>query len=103
MLMTAAIQNIKNIISPILKRQGVIEAALFGSIVRGKAKGKSDIDILVKLQKDKTLLDLVGLKLELEEKLGIKVDVLTYDGIHPLLKDRILGEQKVIYESKKRL
>ena len=93
-------QNIKKKIVPILKRQGVTKAALFGSFVRGEAGKKSDIDILVNLKKDKTLLDLVGLKLELEEKLGRKVDVLTYGGIHPLLKDIILNEQKIIYEKR---
>lgn len=95
-------QAIKKKIIPILKRQGVTKAALFGSCTRNEMKKRSDIDILVNLKKNKTLLDLVGLKLELEEKLDRKVDVLTYDGIHPLLKDIILNEQKVIYESKKR-
>lgn len=95
-------QSIKKQIVPILRRQGVTKAAFFGSFATGKARKRSDIDILVNLKKDKSLLDLVGLKLELEEKLGRKVDVLTYNGIHPLLKDRILNEQKVIYESKKR-
>lgn len=85
---------------PVLKRHGVIKAALFGSIVRGEAKKNSDIDILVKLARNKTLLDLVGLQLELQDKLGKKVDVLTYNSIHPLLKDIILNEQKVIYEKR---
>lgn len=92
--------NIKKKIVPVLKRQGVTKAALFGSFARGNTKKRSDIDILVSLRKDKTLLDLVGLKLELEEKLGRKVDVLTYEGIHPLLKDIILKEQKIIYEKR---
>lgn len=100
MVMTT--QTIKKKILPILKRQGVTKAALFGSIVRGETRKRSDVDILVNLKKGKTLLDLVGLQLELEEKLGRKVDVLTYNSIHPLLKDIILNEQKVIYESKKR-
>ncbi len=89
-------------IVPILKRQGVIKAAIFGSAARGEMKKNSDVDILVKLKKGKTLLDFVGLKLELEDKLGRDVDVISYGGIHPLLKDIILKEQKVIYESKKR-
>ena len=95
-------QAIKEKIVPILKRQGVTKAAFFGSFARGEAGKKSDIDILVNLKKDKSLLDLVGLKLDLQEKLGRKVDLLTYNGIHPLLRDRILNEQKVIYEIKKR-
>lgn len=95
-------QAIEKKIISILKRQGVTKAAVFGSFARGEVGKRSDIDILVNLKKDKTLLDLVGLKLELEEKLGRKVDVLTYKGIHPLLRDIILSEQKIIYESKKR-
>ena len=93
-------QNIKKKIIPILRRQGVTKAALFGSFARGEAKKRSDVDLLVNLQKNKTLLDLVGLKLELEEKLGRKVDVLTYDSINHHLKDIILNEQKIIYEKR---
>lgn len=93
-------QAIKKKILPILKRQGVTKAALFGSAARGKMKKRSDIDILIKFRGDKSLLDLVRLQFELEEKLGRKVDVLTYDGIHHLLKDIILNEQKVIYEKR---
>ncbi len=97
--MTTAV--IKNKIVPILKRQGVTKAAIFGSVARGEAKKNSDIDILVKLPKSMSLLDFVGLKLDLEEKLGRKVDLVEYAAIHPLLKDSILKEQKLIYEQKK--
>jgi predicted nucleotidyltransferase len=81
-------------------RQGVLKAALFGSYARNEADDNSDIDILVKMGRTKTLLDLVALRLELREKLGRKVDVLTYDSINPLLKVRILREQKLIYEKR---
>lgn len=96
------IQEIKIKIKPILKRHDVKRAALFGSYARGGPKKKSDIDILIeyKNDNDKSLLDFVGLKLELEKKLGKKVDVLTYNSIHSLLKDIILNEQKPIYEEK---
>jgi len=94
--------TIKNQILPILKRQGVLRAAIFGSFARGEETKESDVDILVKLGKNKTLLDLIGLKFELEDKLGRDVDVVSYGGIHPLLKSIILKEQKIIYESKKR-
>ena len=93
-------QDIKRKIVPILKRQGVTKAALFGSIVRGEAGKKSDIDILIEFEGRKSLLDLVRLQFILEEKLGKKVDLLTYGGIHPLLKDIILKEQKIIYEKR---
>ena len=71
-------------------------ASVFGSLARGEIQEDSDIDLLVRFKGEKSLLDLAGLKIDLEELLGEKVDVLTYDSLHPLLKDRILGEQKVI-------
>ncbi|MDL1969278.1 MAG: nucleotidyltransferase family protein [Deltaproteobacteria bacterium] len=79
-----------------LKQNDVKRASLFGSVVRGELTDESDIDILVEFKGRKSLLDLVGLKLELEEMLKRKVDILTYNSLHPLLKDRILREQEVI-------
>jgi predicted nucleotidyltransferase len=79
-----------------LKQNDVKRASLFGSVVRGELTDESDIDVLVEFKGKKSLLDLVGLKLELEEMLKRKVDVLTYNSLHPLLKDRILREQEVI-------
>jgi len=92
-----SISDIKKRITPILERNGVEKAAIFGSAAKGTAKRDSDVDILVKFKRnDKSLLDLSGLKIELEEKLNKKVDILTYDSLHPLLKDIILNSQKVI-------
>lgn len=92
--------DIKTRIIPILVKQGVLKASLFGSYARGEAGKHSDIDLLVKLDKSKTLLDLIALQLELKEKLRINVDVLTYSAINPLLKSRILKEQRLIYEKR---
>ena len=78
--------DIKTRILPVLKRQGVLKAALFGSFARNESGKNSDVDILVKLDKNKTLLDLIALRLELKEKLHMSVDVLTYDSINHLLK-----------------
>jgi uncharacterized protein len=83
---------------PILDRNSVTRAALFGSFARGEGTEDSDIDLLVEFEKGKSLLDLVGLKIELEEALGRKIDVVTYNSINPLLKDSILKEQEVFYE-----
>ena len=91
-------QSIKQKIAPILKRQGVSKAALFGSVARGEAKKNSDIDLLIKIKKNKSLFDIVRLKLELEKKLGRKVDLVEYSAIRPSIKDIILREQEVIYE-----
>jgi len=78
---------------PILKKHGVTKAGLFGSVVRGEAKKGSDIDILVNVGKETSLFDLVGIELELGEKLGKKVDLVTYKSLHPLLRKRILSEE----------
>lgn len=77
----------------ILQKNGIRRAAFFGSIVRGEMTDESDIDILVEFEGRKSLLDLAGLKLDLEDALERRVDLLTYRSLHPLLKDRILAEQ----------
>lgn len=89
-------KEIKDKILPVLKKYDVNKASLFGSIVRGETTEDSDIDLLVEFSGKKSLLDLAGLKIELEELLKVRVDVLTYSSLHPLLKERILGEQEAI-------
>ncbi|MCK4398769.1 MAG: nucleotidyltransferase family protein [Methanophagales archaeon] len=90
------IDEIKKTLIEVLKKHGVKKAALFGSIVRGEATEESDIDLLIEFGGRKSLLDLAGLKLELQELLRRRIDVLTYKSLHPLLKERILSEQEVI-------
>ncbi|MCK4695059.1 MAG: nucleotidyltransferase family protein [Candidatus Cloacimonetes bacterium] len=90
------IENIKKRLIKVLIEHEVKKAALFGSIVRGEATEDSDIDLLIEFKGRKSLLDLVGLKLELQELLRRKVDVVTYKSLHPLLKERILNEEEVI-------
>lgn len=90
------IQSIKKRVVPILKRYGVKRAAVFGSFVRGESGKDSDIDILVEIKKDISLFEFVRLKLELEETLGKKVDLVEYSTIKPLIKERILKEQLAI-------
>jgi len=90
------VDDVKNRIIQVLKRHNVKKAALFGSYVRGEAKEGSDIDILVELDEDVSLLDFAGIKIELEEATGKKVDLVEYETIKPLLRDRILKEQVVL-------
>jgi predicted nucleotidyltransferase len=94
--MEARIEEIKQKILPVLRRHGVKKAGIFGSIVRGEAREDSDIDILVEIESDISLLDFVGLKLEIEEALGRKIDLVEYSTIKPLLRERIMGEQVAI-------
>lgn len=87
------LKELESKIIPVLKRHDVAEAGLFGSVVRGRVRKSSDIDILVKFKGKKSLLDLVGLKLDLEETLRRKVDVVEYPAIHPFIRKRVLREQ----------
>jgi len=96
MMVNMEAEEIRNKVVLLLKRYDVKRAAFFGSFVRGEHRGDSDIDILVEFEGEKSLLDLARLKIELEKVLGRRVDVLTYASLHPLLRDRILQEQKVI-------
>ena len=78
------------------KRYGADNIRVFGSIVRGEAGEQSDVDILVHLEENRTLLDHVGLKLDLEELLGCEVDLVEDEGVYPRLRDRILAEAVVL-------
>ena len=95
--MINSIQKIKKIILPILKKNNVIKAGLFGSFVREEQTKNRDIDILVELKKDLSLLDVIKIKLELEKVLMKKVDLVEYDTIRPELRDIILNEEVLIY------
>ena len=91
--MNDQMQHVREKIIGILRRNDVRKASFFGSIVRGEMTDQSDVDLLVEFEGRKSLLDLSGLKIELEDALGRKVDVVTYRSLHPLLRERILAEQ----------
>lgn len=65
---------------------------VFGSVARGEADEASDLDLLVEMEPGRSLLDLGGLKVELEELLERKVDVISEGGLYWLLRRRILKE-----------
>jgi len=90
------VEEIKNKIIPILKRHGVTRAGIFGSVVRGEETKESDIDVLVEIESRMSLLDFVGLKLELEDALGKRVDLGEYSTIKPIIKEQILSEEVAI-------
>lgn len=87
------IEELSARILPILRRYGVLYAAVFGSAARGEESSESDLDLLMKYKKGTTLLDVSGLQLELEEKLGRPVDLVSYKYIHKRIKERVLKEQ----------
>ena len=91
-----SIQEIKEKITPILQRYGIKKAAIFGSLAKGEAKISSDIDILVEIKSEMSLLDFIGIKIELEEALKMKVDLVEYETIKPFIRGKILSKQVAI-------
>ena len=88
--------KIRETIIPILKKHNVKRASLFGSIVSGNYTAESDIDILVELADELSLLDFIDIKLEIEDATKRKVDLVEYDTIKPSLKKYILKEQEAL-------
>jgi len=90
----------RNKIIEICRKNDIYMVGLFGSMARKEATETSDIDLLVKLSKPKSLLSLVKIERSLSEALGKKVDLLTEASISPYLRKRIIKELKVIYEAR---
>ena len=82
-----------------LRKEGVTTLALFGSIVRGEAQADSDIDVLIEVDPgvDFGLLDRIGVKHLIEDRLNRKVDVLMKGGIRSAFEPRILREAETVF------
>ncbi|MBM3474825.1 MAG: nucleotidyltransferase family protein [Armatimonadetes bacterium] len=76
----------------VAKRHGARNVRVFGSAARGDAAESSDIDLLVELDPDRSLLDHVALVQDLQELLGRPVDVVTGAALHWYIRDRVLAE-----------
>jgi putative addiction module CopG family antidote len=82
-----------------LRERGLKSLAIFGSVVRGTARPDSDIDVLIDIEPDArfSLIDLVGLKDFLEDRLGRPVDVVTKAGLEPGIRNRVLREAASVF------
>ena len=76
----------------IAKKHGVVNIRVFGSIARGEGGPASDVDFLVDMEPSRSLLDLGGLLMDLQDLLGFKVDVVETEGLHWYIRDRVLKE-----------
>jgi len=87
------IHKILQLSIPILKRNGVISAALFGSFVRSDDSIESDVDFLLEYQDGVSLFDVAKLKRELEAKLGRKVDLVSLKYLNKRIREKVIREQ----------
>ena len=88
-----SIKKVSQLSIPILKRNGVTSAAIFGSVVRSEDSIESDVDFLLEYQDGVSLFDVATLKRELEEKLGRKVDLVSLKYLNKRIRQRVLKEQ----------
>lgn len=86
------IERQRQMIQAIAAKHGARNVRVFGSRARGTGSADSDLDLLVDMEKGRSLLDLIELERELETSLGIPVDVLTPASISPYLRDDIERE-----------
>lgn len=92
-------RDLAQIISTLQALQGEIRqrfraeiVGVFGSYARGEARKRSDLDILVRFLEGASLFDLIALGDFLEERLGVKVDIVSERAVRPELRERILNE-----------
>jgi hypothetical protein len=76
----------------IAARHGAYNVRVFGSVARGNAQPDSDVDLLVDLEPGRSLLDLGGLLMDLQDLLGRSVDIVTERGLRHRLRERVLTE-----------
>jgi uncharacterized protein len=74
------------------RQRGASNVRVFGSTASGTDREDSDLDLLVEWPGERSLLDLVGLQLDLQDALGVRVDLATERELHPLLRERILAQ-----------
>ena len=88
---------IQDVASAIGRKYSTGNMYLFGSYAKGSATKDSDIDILLEKGKIRGLIQLAGLKLDFEERLGIPVDVLTPDCLSKSFLENIRKERIMLY------
>jgi len=86
------LQDKRELILQIAARHGARNVRVFGSAARGEADADSDVDFLVELEPGRSLFDLGGLLMDLQDLLGRKVDVVTERSLHWYIRERVLRE-----------
>ena len=88
----AQLQEKREAILATATKYGAYNIRIFGSVVRGEANSESDVDFLVDMEAERSLFDLGGLLMELQDLLNCPVDVVTEKGLRQRIRDRVLSE-----------
>lgn len=90
------LEQYRDVIRRIVAKGPLCNPRVFGSVVRGEDKDGSDLDLLVDAAPGTTLFDIGGLQLDLEEALGVRVDLLTPEDLPMRIRERVLREAKPV-------
>lgn len=90
--MVRLMESYREEILRVARAHGAFNLRIFGSLARGEEDATSDIDFLVDMEPGRTLFDLGGLQIDLQELLGRQVDVVTVRGLRSRIRDRVLRE-----------
>jgi uncharacterized protein len=85
-------QDLRAHLPELRERYGVTYLGIFGSYVRGEQKKTSDVDILVEFDRPGTLLGFIHLQNDLVDLLGVRVDLVEKDGLKPAIRPYVLAE-----------
>ena len=91
-----ALASKRNDILALAAASGATRLRVFGSVAKGLDREGSDLDLLVNVPTGTSLLRIVGLQMDIEDALGVPVDLCTERELHPDLKQRILGEARPV-------
>lgn len=86
------LQERREEIIAIAAKHGAYNVRIFGSVARREADSASDLDLLVEMEPERSLFDLGGLLMDLQELLGCRVDVVTERGLRGRIRERVLKE-----------
>jgi predicted nucleotidyltransferase len=92
MFTAESIRQRRDAILDIARRYGAHDIRIFGSVARGDATESSDLDLIVRFEPGRSLLDHGGLVMDLRDLLNIRVDVIDEGGIRPRFRDHVLKE-----------
>jgi predicted nucleotidyltransferase len=95
-MLIEAVNEKADAITALAHRHGIAKVRVFGSVATGRARGSSDLDLLVELEPGRDLLDLIEFKLDVEELIGSEVDVVTEPALSPYIRQRVLNQARAL-------